>query len=127
MSRKTIHDYFQQALADSHNTLTSPSRSLVSDKDGNCAAFEVKQDRGKVLDVRFKCTTCITLVALCEHIADLARGMNIGKAREIDSQMLLNLHPEVPAELSNRASLACRAFRAALRKVTANYDQGEQT
>ncbi|HXY09858.1 MAG TPA: iron-sulfur cluster assembly scaffold protein [Terriglobales bacterium] len=123
--RKTIYDYFHQALRNSQNTLRDVPRELVSDNDGNCVAFEVSEEAGRIREVRFKCTTCFTLVALCEHIVELACGMTISKAREIDREFLLELHPEVPPQLADRASLASQAFRAALQKVTVNLNKGE--
>jgi len=115
-SGKTVYHYFQQALRNSSNVLTDLQSVLVSDENGNCAAFEVNQCEGKVTRVRFKCTTCMTLVALCEHIAELAQGNSIAEAWEIDCKMLLQLHPEVPARLRNRADLASKAFHGAIEK-----------
>jgi len=122
---KTVYDYFHQAMRNSGKVLTDRQSKLLFGEENNCAAFEVQHCGGKISDVRFKCTTCVTLVAFCEHIAELARGMNIAEAREIAPETLLKLHPEVPAQLANRADLASAAFRAALPNTASESKKGE--
>ena len=117
-SGKTLYDYFQQAMRNSKHALTDTQGSLRFGEEGNCAAFEVGHCGGQICEVRFKCTSCFTLVAFCEHIAELARGMSVTEAQEIGPELLLELHPEVPARLTNRADLASAAFRAALPNIT---------
>jgi NifU-like protein involved in Fe-S cluster formation len=114
---KSVYDYFHQAMRNSGNTPTDARSAVLFGEEDNCAAFEVRHCEGKISDVRFKCTTCFTLVAFCEHIAELARGMGVAEAQEIGPDLLLELHPEVPAHLANRADLASAAFRAALRNT----------
>lgn len=117
-SGKTIYDYFHQAVRRPGNTLTDLRSVVLFGEEGTCAAFELRHCEGKISEVRFKCTTCFTLVALCEHIAELAAGMSVAEAQEISPERLLELHPEVPMRLANRANLATMAFRAALRNTT---------
>lgn len=122
--RKTIYDYFHRALNNSKR-IALAKNTLVFGDEGNCVAFEVKEEGGKVLDACFKCTSCFTLVALCEHIAELARGMSILEAWRISPKSLLELHPEMPVQLSERADLAVRAFRVALQSLVVDIGKGD--
>jgi len=62
----------------------------------------------------YRCTACATLLALCEHLAELARGMAIDSARALTPEALLRLHPETPRQKRVRAHTAVAAFQAAL-------------
>ena len=120
-----MYDYFHQAMRNPGKVLTDPRSPLLFGEEDHCAAFEVHHCGGRISDVRFKCTTCFTLVAFCEHIAELARGISFAEAGEIGPERLLELHPEVPAQLSNRADLASAAFRAALANTIRESQKGE--
>jgi hypothetical protein len=121
---KTVYDFFHQALRKPRNTPWDVQGPLIFGEEGSCVVFEVVNCEDRIADVRFKCTTCFTLVALCEHISELARGMNLVEASGIGPRLLLDLHPEVPPQLAGRADLASAAFQAALRSSTREFTQG---
>jgi hypothetical protein len=68
--------------------------------------------------VEYRATTCVTLVALCEQVAELAAGKRLDEATAISPDALLDLHPEIPESRRDRAKLVIQAFRSALTKVT---------
>lgn len=86
--------------------------------DGNCAAFQVQTEQGRIQRAEYHCTPCVTLVALCEHLSELAAGISLEDARRYEPQVLLGYHPEIPAERRDRATLAVEAFRTAVRQIS---------
>jgi NifU-like protein involved in Fe-S cluster formation len=111
--RRDVYHYFQQAYRRQLRPLSSPLRFI--DQDGLQAAFAVSIcDVGRIERVDYRCTTCMTLVALCEHVAEQFCGATLEEARSLCADQLLELHPEIPASRRCRAHLALNAARAAL-------------
>lgn len=117
--RKTVHDYYRQAWQGFARAPRSGAwkGSSVFGAGGNCASFQVELEAGRITRAVYRCTTCVTLVALCEHLAELAVGSSVEEAAAWEAQLLLRRHPEVPRERRDRAELAVRALRAALRSA----------
>ena len=113
--RRDVHFYFQQELH-RKSQADCPSMSFLSDDDTQ-AAFLVRMAPGQVdtiADVEYRCSTCITLVAICEHIAEEWRGTTVWRAKSLTAQDILRQHPEVPPSRHSRAYLAMAAAQAAL-------------
>ena len=111
--RRDVYHYFQQAYRRQLQPLLSPLR-LISE-DGLQAAFAIRLcDAGRIERVEYRCTTCMTLVALCEHVAEQLLGATLEEARALDAGQLLKQHPEIPPSRRSRAHLALNAARAAL-------------
>jgi len=83
-----------------YNSGTATLRKTVH---GNCASFQVELEAGRITRAVYRCTTCVTLVALCEHLAELAVGSSVEEAAAWEAQLLLRRHPEVPRERRDRA------------------------
>ena len=113
--RRTVHDYFVQAMRRGRGTRC---KTLVFDRDGNCAGFALEAFDGRIHTAGYRATTCATLVALCEHLAELALGMTLQEATSLEAQCLLALHPEIPPSRYDRAGLVVAAFRAALESIS---------
>ena len=96
----STYDYFHRAF-----------RQAVG---GNCAIFW--QDAPQ-----YRCTPCVTLLAFCEHLSELAIGMPVEQAMRHNPDQLLALHPDVPQYKADRATLASEAFCSAVQQIT----QGE--
>jgi hypothetical protein len=64
--------------------------------------------------VEYRCTTCMTLIALCEHAAEQIRGVTPDRARNLTADEILVFHPEIPSSRRSRANLAIAAIRASL-------------
>ena len=111
----TVYDYFQQALR--RPSGTAVAGPTVRDAEDNLAAFHVTREDGRIAATAFRATTCVTLLALCEHLCHLASGLTITEAAAIDAGRLLAIHPEIPPARRNRAELAVRAFQQALKGI----------
>jgi NifU-like protein involved in Fe-S cluster formation len=118
----STYDYFQRAFRRGIQMPTGYSGDKVRDEDGNCAVFWLQAQAGVISSAEYRCTTCATLVAFCEHLAELVIGLRLEKARAYDANRLLALHQDVPKYKAGRAALALEAFRSAVQKV----DQGER-
>lgn len=117
--RRDVHFYFQQAL---HRKAQADGASMrfLSDDDTQ-AGFLVRMAPGQVdtiADVGYRCSTCITLVAICEHIAEEWRGSTVKRAKTLTAEGILEQHPEVPSNRHSRAYLAMAAARAALENLS---------
>jgi NifU-like protein involved in Fe-S cluster formation len=117
--RRDIHFYFQQAIH-RKSQADCPSIRFLSDDDTQ-AGFLVQMDPGQVdtiSDVEYRCSTCITLVAICEHIAQEWRGSTVVRAKTLTVERILEEHPEVPPSRHSRAYLAMAAAQAALENLS---------
>ena len=108
-----VHDYFQRSCQRGMEPLTGLPGEQCSDSDGNSARFWLATDGGRIVQARFKCTTCCTLVGLCEHAAELLAGMTVTDAEKCSARRLLVLHPEIPEMRHDRATLVADAIRSA--------------
>ena len=93
------------------------------DEEGNSAVFRIATGPdGRIAAASYRCTTCFTLVALCEHLAELVSGETAAAAGSWTAERLLAFHHEVPAARQTRAALAVSAMQSAvqnsLREVT---------
>ncbi|MEO8660712.1 MAG: hypothetical protein ABI693_19740 [Bryobacteraceae bacterium] len=111
----TVYDYFQQALRRPPSTVVAGP--TVRDAEDNLAVFHVTLKNGRIAGATFRATTCVTLLALCEHLCQIAPGLTTAEAEALNSTSLLALHPEIPPARRNRAELAVRAFHQALKGI----------
>ena len=110
---RDVYHYFQQACRRKLQSHFEPQR-LVKDGDAT-AGFAIRLgDHGSIEDVQYRCTTCMTLIALCEHVAEEIRGATPDHARKLTAAGILQSHPEIPSSRRSRAFLATAAFHAAL-------------
>ena len=119
----STYDYFQRAFRRDTEARAGVAGSLIHGADGNCAVFWLDTAQGMISSVHYRCTTCVTLLAFCEHLSELAIGMPIERAFQYHPDQLLALHPDVPQYRTDRAKLASEAFRSAVIHIM----QGELT
>ena len=117
----STYDYFQRAYRRGAQTRAGTPGMLVRGSDGNCAVFWLDAPAGIISSVQYRSTTCVTLLAFCEHLSELAVGMALDQARQHNPEQLLALHPDVPQYRADRATLASEAFRSAAHQIV----QGE--
>jgi NifU-like protein involved in Fe-S cluster formation len=86
----------------------------VNDAEGNGAQFSIEIEGDTLVDARFHVSSCTTLIAYCEAIAELIPGFSTEIAGHFTPTELVAALPGVPALKQNRAVLAIAAFRAAL-------------
>ena len=113
----TIHDYFQRACQRKLELFSGVPGERCQGPDGNSARFWLHIERGRIAGAQFQCTTCCTLVGLCEHAIDLLSGMTLADAERCTPRRLLVLHPEVPAMRHDLATLVAEAIRSAAHRV----------
>jgi NifU-like protein involved in Fe-S cluster formation len=83
------------------------------EEDEVCVRYYLECEAGTVLSAEYQCTTCITLVAFCEHLRQWAPGHTMEEAAALGYEDLLAHFPEVPPGRRNRARLALRALQVA--------------
>jgi hypothetical protein len=113
----TIHDYFQRACRRKLEPFSGVPGERCFDSDGNSAIFWLQVQGSRIARAQFRCTTCCTLVGLCEHASELLEGMTVAGAGEWTARRLLVLHPEIPAMRYDRAALAAEAIRSAAQRA----------
>jgi hypothetical protein len=116
----TVHDFFQAAYRRIGSVAGAAAHvgPLVSDANGLGARFTIALDGDRLSSVQYRCSTCVTLVALCEHLSQAVSGTLLANAETLDAEHLLSLHPEIPGSHQDRATLAIASFRAALKNST---------
>jgi len=85
-------------------------------RDGNgfTAQFSLAVEDGAIEGVGFRASTCVTLVAYCELVAELAAGQTVADAARLSPAALISELEGVPPAKRDRAFLAIGAFRNAL-------------
>lgn len=89
----------------------------ISGPDGLEAAFSLALNGDSIADVRFRCSSCATLIACCQALVTLVRGRSFTEAAALDAEALRIRLPGIPPARANRAVLALAALRMALRLV----------
>ena len=117
----STYDYFHRAFRRGAQTRAGTAGKLVQGAGGNRAIFWLDVAHGRISSAQYRCTTCVTLLAFCEHLSELAIGMPVEQAMRHNPEQLLALHPDVPQYKADRATLASEAFCSAVRQIT----QGE--
>jgi NifU-like protein involved in Fe-S cluster formation len=115
-TRKTVYDYFRHACCRVSRAPIGSSGALVHGDDGASAQFVLEVIGARITGASYACSSCVTLIALCEHLAELAAGKAMEDARRLEPAALLRMHPEIPPSKQDRALLAVAALRAALEK-----------
>lgn len=84
----------------------------VISSEGKSAVFALDVRDGRIVAAAYRSSTCATLVAACEHIAESVRGSALPV--DITVERLLAECPEIPAERYDSVRLAVKAFTSAL-------------
>jgi NifU-like protein involved in Fe-S cluster formation len=114
--RRDVYYYFQKAYR--RQLQQTSSFRFLADDDAQ-AAFVIRiAPPDKIAAVEYRCTTCMTLVAVCEHIAEELQGSTLARARTLTAENILQQHPEIPQSRHSRAHLAAAAARAALENLS---------
>jgi len=112
--RFTVSELFERGFRRNRLPPLVVEGEQVKDREGNAARFSIEVDNDHLVDVRFRASSCTTLIAYCEAIAELAPGFSVEIAAQFTPSELVAALPGVPALKQNRAVLAIAAFRAAL-------------
>jgi NifU-like protein involved in Fe-S cluster formation len=82
MPRQSVTELFERGFRRNRAAPLSIEGALRADAEGNAARFSVEIAKGKLAAVNFRATTCATLIAYCELIAELVPGMSAEMAEQ---------------------------------------------
>ena len=114
MPRQTVSELFERGYRRNYAAPHSIRGAALTDAEGNRAEFSFELSAGRIAAIGFRATTCATLIAYSELIAETVPGFAIGIAREFSAEDLVDALEGVPELKRARAALAISAFRAAL-------------
>lgn len=112
--RFTVAELFERGYRRNRETPLSVEGEAVVGAESNSARFSIEVAEGKLIDARFRASSCTTLIAYCEAIAELLPGFSLEIAGALTPKELVDTLPGVPPLKQDRAVLAIAAFRAAL-------------
>ena len=116
--RLTVSELFERGFRRNRTAPLPIEGAVFTDADGNTARFSVDVTGETIAGVSFQASSCATLIAYCEFIAEIAPGFRLEIARELTATNLVEGLPGVPALKRSRAVLAVAAFRAALAQTS---------
>lgn len=112
--RFTVTDLFRRGYRRNREAPLPIEGEVITGAEGNTAQFSVAIEDGKLAGVGFRASSCTTLIAYCEALAELLPGFDLKIAEQLTARELVNALPGVPALKQDRAVLAVAALRAAL-------------
>jgi hypothetical protein len=112
--RLTVSELFERGFRRNRRDPLPIEGAALTDPDGNKARFSLAVTDETIVDVAFRASSCATLIAYCELVAELIRGFRLDIAKALTATNLIEALPGVPALKRARAVLAVAAFRAAL-------------
>jgi hypothetical protein len=115
---RDIYHYFQLSYRRQHPRTTAPNLAFLADDEVQAGFLVRVGSTDRIEGVEYRCTTCVTLMAVCEHIAEELQGSTLARARTINAERILAQHPEIPLSRHSRARLAAAAAQAALQNLT---------
>jgi NifU-like protein involved in Fe-S cluster formation len=101
--------------------------AACTDADRHSARFSLNRENGAIACVGFRVSTCSTLIAYCEFIAEVVTGSPLEQALALTASDLVEGVSGVPAMRRQRAILAVAAFRAALAVVPSSAAEPQGT
>jgi hypothetical protein len=114
MPRRTVAELFERGFRRNRAAPLPVEGAPCTDFEGNAARFSLSVADGKITRVGFRVSSCATLIAYCELIAEMAPGFGPDIARGLSPADLAEALPGVPALKRERSVLAIAGFRAAL-------------
>ena len=116
--RLTVSELFERGFRRNRAAPLPIEGAAFTDADGNTARFSVDITGEMIAGVCFHASSCATLIAYCEYLAEVTPGFRLDIASAFSAASLVEALPGVPALKRNRAVLAVAAFRAALVQAT---------
>ncbi|HEX5777507.1 MAG TPA: iron-sulfur cluster assembly scaffold protein [Xanthobacteraceae bacterium] len=112
--RFAVAELFERGFRRNRQEPLAVQGETIVDAEGNSARFSVQLDGGKIAELRFRASSCTTLIAYSEALAELLTGFDAAMAAQYAPQNLVAALPGVHPLKQNRAVLAVAALRAAL-------------
>jgi hypothetical protein len=114
----SVSDCFDRGLRRRRRAPLPIEGQARADGNGLSAAFSIRlhddDGAGTIGDAGFRADTCVTLIAYCERLAELATGRTLDAAARLSPTDLVAALAGVPPLKQDRATLAVAAFRTAL-------------
>lgn len=107
-------DHLVRGLRRNGGPLLSIVGRIAHDQDGRIAQFSVEVEDDVLKAVSFNATTCATLIAYCEFVAECVTGAALSQAVSLTPEQIIALLKGVPPHKHHCAWLAVRALRAAI-------------
>jgi hypothetical protein len=124
--RRSVSDYLDRGLRRNRAGLHQLRGAERRDRNGLSACFSADACGGTIRALGFKVSSCATLLAYSEMLAELAAGMSLAAAQELAAADLVAALPEVPPLKRDRAILAVAAFGSLLQHADQTVTAGEE-
>jgi NifU-like protein involved in Fe-S cluster formation len=118
--RFTVAELFERGFRRNRAEPLALQGDAVADAEGNRVQFSVALDSGRLAEIRFRASTCTTLIAYSEALAELLAGFGSEIAAQYSPRDLVAALPGVHPLKQNRAVLAVAGLRAALLSAQLN-------
>ena len=115
--RLTVSELFERGFRRRRDPPLPVEGESCGDAAGDFARFSLEIADGRIGRVGFQSSSCATLIAYCELIAEIVPGFRFDIARELTARQIVEAVPGVPPFKRERALLALAAFRAALDSI----------
>ncbi len=112
--RHDVSTCFDRGLARLRRPLLPISGNVFEDEGGLRVKFSLDLDGGVIRQVAFRATTCVTLVAYAELLAETVTGTDLRSAVRLRPEELAGALDGVPLVKRRRAALPVRALRSAI-------------
>jgi NifU-like protein involved in Fe-S cluster formation len=116
--RRVVSDLFDRGYRRNRLDPFALNGAELHDANDLTARFSLDLANGAIKGIRFRVSTCITLIAYCELIVELVAGKTAREAASLSESELVAALPDVHAMKRDRARLAINAFRAPLASAT---------
>ena len=123
--RHTVSELFERGFRRNRAAPLPIEGAQLTDAEGNTARFSIAVADGRIAGIGFRVSTCATLVAYCEFIAETVPGFRPEIARGLTATNLVEAVPGVPPLKRERAMLAVAALRAVLASLSSFEQNGE--
>jgi NifU-like protein involved in Fe-S cluster formation len=114
MPRLTVSELFERGFRRRRDPPLAIEGVACNSELGDFARFSLDVAGSRIKTVGFRSSSCATLIAYCELIAETVPGFSRTIAGALTARDLVDALPGVPAYKHDRAVLALAAFRAAL-------------
>ena len=116
--RRTVTDFFMNPCRRTTADLPFPQGETQKGTDGAFVQFVVSVDRAdNLMDVKYRATSCATLVAYAELAGERVVGQSAVEALRIDTATLTGWLPGVPDYKNDRARMVVQALWSAVARA----------
>src|SRR5262245_16508496 len=94
--RLSVSELFERGYRRLRETACAIKGNVCSDAEGNSARFSIDFADGRIQRVGFRSTSCATLIAYCELIAEIVPTFSREIADGLTAKQIVNALPGVP-------------------------------